>query len=276
MRLAYAVSTQPTAFQAIAFSPDLAENTRRLADLGYDGIEFGVREPLLLDLPAVRKLLADTGLPVPAIGTGQAFLADGLSLSDPDDTVRARAIARVETHIDLAAELDALVIFGLILGRVKPGLTLQDARQRAAEALRLLAKKAAGRGVRFVVEPINRYETDLVNTVAEAQRLLDMTGADNVGILFDTFHANIEEPQLEASLKACGPRLWHVHVADSNRWAPGAGHIDFASIVATLGEMGYGEWISAEILGKPDLPAAMALAARTMLPLLHDAEPSRA
>jgi len=114
-----------------------------------------------------------------------------------------------------------------------------------------VAAYAAERGVELVVEPINRYETNFLNTVAEALAFLDEVAAPNVGLLFDTFHANIEEPSLAASLRAASPRLRHVHVADSNRWAPGSGHLDFAAIIATLRALGYDGWLSAEILPLP-------------------------
>jgi 5-keto-L-gluconate epimerase len=91
---------------------------------------------------------------------------------------------------------------------------------------------------------------------------------DNLGVLFDTFHSNIEEPHMEASLRACGSRLFHVHLADSNRWAPGVGHIDFAPIVTTLREMKYPGWVSAEILPKPDIQHAQEQTIKTMRPLL--------
>ncbi|HID87813.1 MAG TPA: sugar phosphate isomerase/epimerase, partial [Anaerolineae bacterium] len=92
----------------------------------------------------------------------------------------------------------------------------------------------------------------IVNTVAEALELLEEVGAENLGILFDTFHANIEEPSIEGSIRTAGDRLLHVHVADSNRWYPGAGHVDFARIVGTLREVGYDGHLSAEILPLPD------------------------
>ncbi|MFQ6672056.1 MAG: TIM barrel protein, partial [Candidatus Tectimicrobiota bacterium] len=120
------------------------------------------------------------------------------------------------------------------------------------EALRECAALAEEEGVRLVLEPLNRYETNLVNTVAEALQLIKEVGSEAMGLLFDTFHANIEEPSIEGSIRAAGSRLLHVHVADSNRWHPGAGHIDFAQIVATLREVGYDGYLSAEILPLPD------------------------
>ena len=131
-----------------------------------------------------------------------------------------------------------------------------------------MTRTARPHNIRLAIEPINRYETNLINTVADALDVINQVGADNLGVLFDTFHANIEEPNIAVSLRACGSRLFHVHVADSNRWYPGAGHIDFARVIATLREMKYAGWISAEILPKPDIPRAAEQAMRTMKPLV--------
>jgi sugar phosphate isomerase/epimerase len=106
--------------------------------------------------------------------------------------------------------------------------------------------------VRYALEPLNRYETDLIHTVADGLALIDRVGAANFGLLLDTFHMNIEEPSIEESIRACGPRIFHFHVADSNRWPPGAGHLEFKPILAALFETGYTGFVSGEFMPKPD------------------------
>jgi sugar phosphate isomerase/epimerase len=110
--------------------------------------------------------------------------------------------------------------------------------------------------VRFAIEPINRYETDLLNDVQSGLRFLERLGQDNVGLLLDTFHMNIEERNLIESIRLARTRLFHFHVADSNRWYPGAGHIDFRSVLATLDDIDYSGFVSAEILPMPDPDSA--------------------
>jgi sugar phosphate isomerase/epimerase len=107
------------------------------------------------------------------------------------------------------------------------------------------------------VEPINRYETNFINTVADGLAALDAINEAEVKLLLDTFHMNIEEFDLSAALRAAGDRLGYVHFADSNRQAPGRGHIDFLSLLRTLKDMGYRGRITAEILPLPDDEAAL-------------------
>lgn len=268
MNLSFVISTQPTQFAAVTFSPDFEANVARLAELGYDGVELAVRDPAALDLPATRRVLDKYHLRVPAIGTGQAWGEEHLSFTDPDAGVRRRAIDRILSHVPLAAELDAIIILGLIRGTVQQGVTADKAHQWLVAALREVTAAAAARRVRLVLEPINRYETNLLNNTRQTLDLITEVGADNLGVLYDTFHSNIEEPQMEASLRACGPRVFHVHVADSNRWAPGMGHLDFARILTTLREMDYRGWVSAEILPKPDIVRAQEQTITTIKPLL--------
>lgn len=256
LRLSMVLSTQPASFPALAYSGRCAENVRRIADLGYDGVELAVRDPDLLDRDALGAALTERKLAVPAIGTGQAFGEDGLSFTDTRPEVRRRAIERVRSHIRLARSLGALVIIGLVRGRRAPGLDESQAGQWLIDALRECASESAD--VRLAVEPINRYETDLVNTVASGLALIERVGQGNVGLLLDTFHMNIEEPSIPESVLLAGDRVFHVHIADSNRRHPGAGHLDFRPVIGALDRIGYGGFLSAEILPLPDPDTAAA------------------
>lgn len=268
MKISFVISTQPTQFQAVTYSSDFEANAVRLATLGYDGIELAVRDPATLDVAAIKRVLDKYRLLVPAIGTGQAWGEEHLSFTDPDASVRERAINRIKSHIPLAREFKATIILGLIRGLVQPNVSPDRAHIWLVNALKSIERMAQENGVRVAIEPINRYETNLLNDVAATLALIDEIGAANIGVLYDTFHSNIEERDMQASLRACGSRLAHVHVADSNRWAPGVGHTDFSCVVATLREMGYSGWVSAEILPKPDIATAQEQTIKTMQPLL--------
>jgi sugar phosphate isomerase/epimerase len=256
MNLSIVLSTQPAQFQAATFKGDLETNLRRIAALGYGGVELAIRDPKLVSLPKLDSLTRTCGLSVPAIGTGQAWGEEGLSFTDPNLQVRRAAIERIKSHIPVAAHFGAVIIIGLIRGIVKPGTDPVRAMGWLIEALKECSNAACADGIRLALEPINRYETTLINSTAQGLELIERVGADNFGLLLDTFHMNIEEPDIEASIRACGVRTFHFHVADSNRWYPGAGHLDFKSILAALESTSYRGWISGEFLPKPDAKTA--------------------
>jgi len=256
MKLSIVLSTQQAQFQAATFKGDLETNLDLIASMGYDGVELAIRDPKLVDLDKLDALVRRYSLRVPAIGTGQAWGEERLSFTDSDPQVREQAIERIKSHIPVASRFSSVIIIGLIRGIVKPGVDSVQAMDWLVEALRECSEAAHLHGVRLALEPINRYETTLINTVSQGLELIERVGADNFGLLLDTFHMNIEDPVIEDSIHACGPHIFHFHVADSNRWYPGAGHLDFKSIVTTLNSTGYQGWVSGEFLPKPDAETA--------------------
>jgi sugar phosphate isomerase/epimerase len=249
--------THQAQFAAVAFKGNFATNLARIAALGYQGVELAIRDPRLVDVEALAQALAAHGLGVPAIGTGQAWGEERLSFTSPETAVRRQAVERIMSHLPLAARFGALVIIGLIRGVTPTGQSQAQSMQWLIECLQECAAAAAQQGVRLALEPVNRYETDLVHSADEGLALLERVGADNMGLLLDTFHMNIEEASIEDSIRRCGSRLYHFHVADSNRWYPGAGHLNFRAILRTLAEIGYAGWVSGEFLPLPD-PATAA------------------
>ena len=252
MKTAIVLSTHVAQFNAVAFKGDFEANVAKIAAWGYNGVELAIRDPRLVDADALLKVVDQHGLEVPAIGTGQAWGEEGLSFTDPDPGVRAAAIQRVYDHMPFAARTGAVIIIGLLRGIAKPGVEHEQAYAWLVEALQRCSAAAAPHGVRLVLEPINRYETTLINNVDQGLALIEAVGADNFGLLLDTFHMNIEEPKIEDSIRAAGDRIFHFHVADSNRWYPGAGHIDFGAVIATLHDIGYAGYVSVEAMPMPD------------------------
>ncbi len=262
MKLSIVLSTQAAKFQAVAFKGDFEGNVRKIAGWGYDGVELAIRDPKLVDGDELLRVVEAHGLEVPAIGTGQAWGEEGLSYTDPDPAVRQAAIERTKAHIPFAARTGAVIIVGLLRGIVKPGVSQEQAMdwlvaalQDCCAAARLASPPQAGGaegGVRIALEPICRYETSLINNAAQGLALLERIGAENMGLLLDTFHMNIEDASIEDSIRACGDRIFHFHVADSNRWYPGAGHLDFGSILDALYATGYRGYVSGEFMPLPD------------------------
>jgi len=252
MKYATLLSTNPAKFDAVPFKGDFAENVRKIAELGFDGIELAIRDPRIIDQDAVYAIVKEAGMEIPAIGTGQAWGEEGLSFTDPDPAVREKAVERVISHIDFARRTGGIIIIGLLRGIVKPGVAKADAEQWLFDSFRYCTGKAAEQQVRIAFEPINRYETSLLNSVAEGLDFIERVGGDNLGMLLDTFHMNIEEPSIEQSIRLAGEKMFHFHYADSNRLYPGCGHIDFRSILDAVRETGYQGYLSGEHRPDPE------------------------
>jgi len=250
MKFSIVLSTQPSSFSALAYKGNLAENIAKIKALGYDGVELAVRDPSQIDCSFLASILKEHNLPVPALGTGQAYVEEKLSFTDPRKEIREQAIARIKSQAMLAAKLNAIVIIGLVRGKKESEIAMEAAERWLVDALRECA--SVNENIKFAIEPINRYETNLVNTVQAGLALLEKVDKKNVGLLLDTFHMNIEEASITESIRAAKESLFHFHVADSNRWYPGAGHVDFRMALDTLKEIGYSGFVSAEILPLPD------------------------
>jgi len=238
------------------FWGDLEGSCARASGLGFDAVEVFPRSPEAVDPEALRRCLGANGLRLAAVGTGAGWVVDRLSLTHPDPGIRARARDFVRRIVDLAGPFGAPAIVGSMQGRSGDGTTRDEGLARLAEALDDLGEHAKSHGVPLLIEPLNRYETDLVNTVADGLALLDSLATANVKLLADLFHMNIEERDIAESIRAGGRRIGHVHFVDSNRRAAGFGHLDYAPIAAALASIGYEGHASAEALPLPDPDAA--------------------
>ena len=250
MKLGIVLSTQAAQFSALAYKGQLAENAAKISRLGFDGIELAIRDPRLVNEAEIKSLLSKLDLTVPAIGTGQAYGEEGLSFVHSEQAIRRQAIDRIKAQMHLAETLGAMVIIGLIRGFRAKAVSARQTDIWLVEALRECARE--NENVKLIIEPINRYESDLVCTVGEGMKLMEKVEYPNVGLLLDTFHVNIEEPSIYESIRMAKKRLYHFHIADSNRWYPGAAHLDFPKIIDTLKQVNYQGFVSAEILPQPD------------------------
>ena len=238
------------------YEGDFAQGVAKARELGYDGVELHIADPADVDLPALEQALAENSMRLTAIGTGRAYVNHGLSITDPDEARRRAAVQRLEAFLELAGRLHATVIIGGMRGNVATAEELPAALDRLAVSMEYLDHAAAKAGVDIVFEPINRYENNFLCTMGEISHFIRSHSLTNTGILIDTFHMNIEESDMMASIEACSPEIRYVHFSDSNRWYPGAGHTDMAGILRKLQECGYQGVLSAEILPKPTKEAA--------------------
>jgi 5-keto-L-gluconate epimerase len=228
------------------FSPhapaDWGRSLTQVRAAGYDGVELAITDPAVVDPDTIMEALTPGGLRLLSITTGQAAGLEGLSLTSPDVQIQRRTIDRIKAHMDFARDFGAVVIVGSLRGTVRDvALLIESLRECATHAPQ----------VRLALEPLNRYESQLLNTVNDALAAVENVGAENLGLLVDTFHANIEETDISEAFRSAGDRLFHVHLADSNRLLPGEGHIDFGPIWNTLDKIDYrGAMVLEAVAGK--------------------------
>jgi sugar phosphate isomerase/epimerase len=226
------------------------------AKLGYDAIEIFPPGPAAIDVAELRGLLSDHHLALAAVGTGAGWVKHRLQLADPDAQRRREAIDFVKSIIDVAGSFGASAIIGSMQGRWSEELSAADARGYLSDALQICGEHAVQYQAPLFYEPLNRYETNQVTTVADGVALLEGLSSENVKLLCDLFHMQIEEAAPAAAIREAGHHVGHVHFVDSNRRPAGQGHLDFAPIIAALREIDYRGYLSAEAFPWPSSQAA--------------------
>jgi D-psicose/D-tagatose/L-ribulose 3-epimerase len=212
---------------------------------GFDSMDVNVRA---LDLPTarlIRKRAEELGLRL--MGGGSLPVDKELLSSEPEK--RREAIDYMKELVRRVHELGSTFYGGIIYApfskRTGKAPTAEEL-ELSAQGLREVARYAQGFGIAMGLEPANRYETYLVNTIEDGLRLADSIGEKNVGILFDTFHCSIEEKSMYGALTAAGGRLYHVHVSANDRGIPGTGQIRWDEVFQGIKDVGYDGAISIE------------------------------
>jgi len=270
IRIAVAVATVDAMPDAFVVWRGIEDSIRKAAAFGYDGIELALQTAGQVDAARVEALLAEYGLACPCVSTGQVFAGLGLCFTATEPEKRAAVIRVFKELIDLAERLDAMVNIGRARGFVEPGESREHAETRFVAVARELAAYAQPKDVTLLLEPVNRYEINFINSVAEGTALIDKVGAPNLALMPDLFHMNIEDRSLGGALEEHADRVAYVHFADSNRLAPGQGHTDFQAVFAALKRMNYDGWISVEILPRPDPDSAARQAIEHLRPLIDE------
>jgi sugar phosphate isomerase/epimerase len=232
---------------------EISRSIDRVARLGYDAVEVE-GEPDKVDPGRVRKLLDDAGLVASSVCP--SFTA-GRDLSHPDPDVRTDAMDYVRKVAELAHAVGAptIIVAPTAYLRTQPVADPKDEWQWAVESVRSVGEYAASLGVDVSLECWNRYGTYMLNRLEQGVRMWRETGLENGGVMADTYHMNIEERSLPEAIRETGELLNHVHPSDSNRLAPGWGHIDFGEILRTLQEIGYGGYLAFELILPPGSPS---------------------
>ncbi|MDQ3331488.1 MAG: sugar phosphate isomerase/epimerase, partial [Planctomycetota bacterium] len=238
------------------FWDDLPAACRTAREIGYDAIELFPPSADAVRPAELRKLLDGEGLRLAAVGTGAGWVKHRLHLAQPDESARSQARDFIRSIIDFAGPFGAPAIIGSMQGRSGEGVSKDEARNALGDALNQLAEHAKQFGVPLIYEPLNRYETDQFNRVADAVSWLEDSKIENVRLLCDLFHMNIEETDVAAALRDAGNHVGHVHFVDSNRRPVGHGHLDVGRAIAALRDIGYDGYLSAEAFPYPDPESA--------------------
>ena len=208
--------------------------------MGADILELAIEDPGQVDVGAVKAELAKAGLQPIVCG---AFGPDR-NLCSGDPAVRENAKQYIRWLIDAAAELGSPTVIGPMYSSVGKA-HLEDPRARQEEwdlsiaGMREMAEYAAQKGVRLALEPLNRFETDMINTVAQGLDYLREVGMENVGLHLDSFHMHMEEKSSGAAIRMAGPKIFHFHACENDRGVPGTGQVHWREIAAALKETGY-------------------------------------
>ena len=228
-----------------------------VADLGFDGVEVSLLGMTDEKANALGGLAKDHGLEVTC--------SDGLSreadITSPDPEVRAAGFEYLRWAVRTTAAMGSRGLAGVVYapwGVFDPPNRAERAK-RAAEAFAALDSDLERHDVTLGIEAINRFETDLVNTAAEASALAADSGSSRVGVLLDTFHMNMEEKDIAAAIVSARDHLVHFHVSDNDRGVPGSGHVPWPEVRRGLSEIGYDRWIVAEMFVVAGNPASADL-----------------
>lgn len=204
---------------------------------GYDLLELSLHDSPALDVAAARAELEAAGLGI-VCSRGLAFEAD---VSSDDPAVVARGAALLQASLQITHDLGGSHFTGALYSALgKYGRPLSaTGRANVVSVLTDLAAEAADKRMTLGLEVCNRYETNVINTAADALRLADDIGADNVVIHLDSYHMNIEEDDFSRPVRLVGDRLGYVHIGENHRGYLGSGHLDFTSFFHALEDIGY-------------------------------------
>ncbi len=247
---------------------DTYEMIRTAKEIGFKAVEIHIANHASFPYADVASFCAKEGISIPNIGTGLSA-AHGVNLTTYSEYLAEYSLRAVKQFIDGCRVTGARLIIGSIKGRPENGDTVEKFLDRLHEKLLPVLEYCARQNVRIVLEAINRYETPIFNTLASTAAFIKRLDTDIVSVHSDTFHMNIEEPNMLESLRACGRMMGHIHFADNVRHYCGSGSIDFKAVVDTLYEIGYEGPIAFEHLPGPDGADAIRRSYEHISPMLR-------
>ena len=267
MKLSVAIADTNALVNTFVVFRGFEESIRKAAIMGYDGIELALKSAEEVDRAKLSNILSETNMEVSCISTGQVYASLGLMFTESDPEKRARLRKIFRDLIDIAEQFGQMVNIGRVRGQIGRRKK-EDAEKLFIELARDLCEYAGQKGVTLVLEPVNRYEIDFVNSVEQGVELMKKVGMANMKLMPDVFHMNIEDRTIGPELAKYIEYIGYIHLADSNRLAPGWGHTDFEDIFANLKKAKYDGWVSVEILPEPEPDTAARQSADYLKPLV--------
>ena len=243
-----------------AFTKNEVDLIQKVADMGYDGVEIPFNDLDILDPKATRQAREKAGVGL----TACAVLMPGSNVTSPDAAERKAGVACLKRMVDITAEMGGDAVAGPIyapVGHLTGRARTADEWKWGVEGLRAAAEHGGEAGIDLAIESINRFETYYLNTTEDAIKLVKEVDHPNLKVQVDTFHANIEEKDTPAAIRAAGPVLGHFHASESDRGIPGTGQVPWKECFAALREVGYDRWVTIEsfAIGILDLCAAACI-----------------
>jgi D-psicose/D-tagatose/L-ribulose 3-epimerase len=219
-----------------------------IKEKGFDGVEVPLFRPAEFPAAQIRRDVEANGLACNVC----SVLVPGFSLIEEDASVRRETQQHLRNSILAASEAGASIIAGPLycpVGYLPGRRRTADEWSRAIEGYQSVADVLTRCNITLAIEPLNRFETFFLNTAADAAALCDQVGHPNIGVLFDTFHANIEEKDIAQGYRTLGRHLKHVHTCENDRGIPGSGHVEWTSVFQALKDLNYDGWLTIESFG---------------------------
>lgn len=270
MRLAVNILTPEVKRTAglLAVQGSLDETLPRLRDYGFDAVEFITTDPSSLDVDEISRTLDRYGFSMIGVNTGRVKGELGLSLAAIDDFSRIRAIMRTKEIIDFASIWSAPVNIGILRGTVREGGGLSSTLEKFISALSILALYAERKKVDLMIETVAHPAMDYLNTLDEAEQVINTIGSPSIRLMYDFTQMELEEKDMYSSMERHMANVRHLHFSDTSRKVPGRGKIDWRKVFEILSRRKYQFDASIEVSPEPDEMKAAEDSARYLLPLM--------
>ena len=265
--------TEKTNFEAVV-KGSFDDILNLMKNLGYDGIEINIPNPFKVDVNYLSSKLKSYDLELSAISTGLSYLNYGISLTHSSKDKREKAIEFFIKYSEISSVLSKYnyVVIGLARGKCE-GRPKSQVIKILKESLEKILESTESYGTTFLIEPINRYETDIINTIEDALQLV-REYSKRVKILLDTYHMTIEDVSPYSAILKAGKYIGYVHAAENNRLAPGMGMLNWELIVCRLLRIGYQGYISIEAIPKPSYREMLKIGIKSLRSVLNIKEES--